>query len=300
MSNPKNILIALDAGHGSNTAGKRTPDGYREHMINVRCAYYCEIALKRCGFKTIRIAWNDTVATDDSDISLSLRQSQIKKAKCNASISFHANAHGSGTEYTSANGVETLIHTNKTYAKDSKALAEKIQKRLIEGTPQSNRGVKTQNLAMCNCVKCGTEASVLVEIGFMSNKREAELMKTDTFCKEQAEEIAHGVCDYYGVAYKKSSSKPTTANDSTTANNSKPPYIVRISIDNLNIRKTPSAKDSSNKLNKCTGKGSFTIVEEKTGPINSKGDTGKWGLLNAYKTNKDGWICLEVSGVEIV
>lgn len=28
-------MIAIDAGHGSNTAGKRTPDGYREHWINV-------------------------------------------------------------------------------------------------------------------------------------------------------------------------------------------------------------------------------------------------------------------------
>ena len=34
--------IAIDAGHGSQTAGKRTPDGYREHWINVKTAYYLE------------------------------------------------------------------------------------------------------------------------------------------------------------------------------------------------------------------------------------------------------------------
>ena len=39
--------IAVDAGHGSQTAGKRTPDGYREHWINVKTAYYLEQALQK-------------------------------------------------------------------------------------------------------------------------------------------------------------------------------------------------------------------------------------------------------------
>lgn len=373
------LRIALDAGHGSQTAGKRTPDGYREHWINVKCAYYCELALKRCGFEVVRIAWDDTDATDDTDVALSTRQNQIKNAGCVASASFHANAYGSGASFNSAKGVETLIHNNSSYVKDSRALALKVQARLVEGTAQSDRGVKPQELAMCNCVKCGTKASILVEIGFMTNKAEADLMRTDAFCKEQAEEVAHGFCDYFGVAYKKGTTseykpdnKPAPApaapvQDVTSlsgklqviykgvdglnvrtkpivedkyvdhvvfggtftvvgittdkkwyllksglyiSSNSKyvkftetatfKPYSVKVSIKDLNIRTSPSAKTSSNKLGKYTGKGVFTIVEEATGPVNSSGKTGKWGLLKSYKDKRNGWICLDVDGVDKV
>lgn len=215
--------IAIDAGHGSNTSGKRTPDGYREHWINVKCANYTDIALKRCGFQTVKIAWNDTNATDDTDVALGTRQKQIKTAKCDASVSIHANASGNGKTFNSAKGLETFIHSNPANVADSLRLAKNVQGYLIQGTPQTNRGVKTSALAMCNCNAMGVKAAILVELGFMTNQYEAELMKTDAFCLESAEEIAKGVCTYYGVTYVKPGtvvSKPAattpTTNDTYT------------------------------------------------------------------------------------
>lgn len=197
--------VAVDAGHGSNTAGKRTPDGYREHWINVKCANFFNEAMKRCGFETLKTGWNDTNSTDDADIALSTRQQQIKNAKCDISVSWHANAFGDGKTYNDSKGIETLIHNDSTKAKDSGSLAIKVQNNLIKGTQQKNRGVKTQSLAMCNCTTMGTKASILIEIGFMTNKHEAELMQTDAFCMECAEEAAQGVCEYFGVNYIKPS-----------------------------------------------------------------------------------------------
>ena len=162
--------VAIDAGHGSNTAGKRTPDGYREHWINVKCANYFDIAMKRCGIETIKISWDDTDATDDINVDLTTRQKQIKNAKCDLSVSWHANAFGDGKSYNSAQGIETLIHSNTAYVGDSKNLANKIQSYLIKGTKQINRKVKTQNLAMCNCKAMCTKASILIEVGFMTNQ----------------------------------------------------------------------------------------------------------------------------------
>lgn len=195
--------IADDAGHGSNTAGKRTPDGYKEHYINVKCASYFDIAMRRCGVEVIKIAWDDTNATDDTDVALTTRQNQIKNAKCDISVSWHANAYGSGSTYNSAQGIETLIHSNTSRVGDSKNLATKVQAQLAKGTTQKNRGVKTSNLAMCNCTAMGTKASILIEIGFMTNQYEANLMKTDAFCLECAEEAAKGVCEYLGISYIK-------------------------------------------------------------------------------------------------
>lgn len=226
------MLVAVEAGHGSNTAGKRTVDNYREHWINVKTAYYCEQALQRSGIDTIRIAWDDLDSTDDSDISLGNRQKMIKNAKAKVSISCHANAHGNGTQWTTAQGVETLYHSDANKANDSKRLAELVQKYLVQGTTQSNRKVKTMNLAMCNCSAMGTLASVLIEIGFMTNEYEANLMKTDEFCKEQGEQAAHGICDYLGVPFINSgitviTPKPSVTPAPTPAPSTKETYRVR-------------------------------------------------------------------------
>ncbi len=64
------------------------------------------------------------------------------------------------------------------------------------------------------------------------------------------------------------------------------PYMVRVSIDNLNIRTGPGTNYGT--VGKFTGKGSFTIVEEATG----QGAT-KWGLLKSYASSRNGWISLD-------
>ncbi len=176
--------------------------------------------MKRCGIKTVKTSWNDTNSKDDTDAALPTRQSQIKNAKCDISVSWHANAFGNGKSYNSAQGIETLIHNNPAKAKDSGSLAAKVQNYLTKGTQQKNRGVKSANLAMCNCAAMGTKASILIEIGFMTNEYEAKLIQSDAFCLECAEETAQGVCEYLGVAYVKphgqSVSDPSINTDSAT------------------------------------------------------------------------------------
>lgn len=58
------------------------------------------------------------------------------------------------------------------------------------------------------------------------------------------------------------------------------PYMVRVSIPDLNIRRGPGTGYA--KTGKFTGVGVFTIVEESDG----------WGLLKAYQEKRDGWISL--------
>lgn len=264
MTEKSKFKVAVDAGHGSNTAGKRTPCGFREHWINVACASFCEQALKRCGIDVLRVAWDDNNAKDDEDVALSTRQKLIKANKCNVSVSFHANAYGNG--WNDAQGVETLI-SDKAPG-DSRALANIVQSYLIQGTPQKNRGVKTQSLAMCNCTSLGVKAAILCEIGFMTNKAEAELMKTDRFCKEQAEEVAHGICDYLGVKYIAYGGS-TVADIVTEAKNTPTGYLVKINTDVLNVR---AGAGTSYPINTQVRRGQiYTIVDEVNG----------WGKLKS-------------------
>ena len=58
------------------------------------------------------------------------------------------------------------------------------------------------------------------------------------------------------------------------------PYMVRVSIPDLNIRRGPGKAHP--KTGKFTGVGVFTVVEELDG----------WGLLKAYQEKRDGWISL--------
>ena len=58
------------------------------------------------------------------------------------------------------------------------------------------------------------------------------------------------------------------------------PYMVRVAIPDLNIRKGPGTDFP--KTGKFTGVGIFTVVEEQDG----------WGLLKAYAEKRDGWISL--------
>ena len=70
------MKIAIDAGHGSNTRGKRTAsfpydipeygvkkgEQFREHIANVGVAILLEKELQRC-LETIRVGWNDADMT---------------------------------------------------------------------------------------------------------------------------------------------------------------------------------------------------------------------------------------------
>lgn len=263
------MLVNIDAGHGSETAGKRTPEGYREHWANVKVANYFAEAMSRCGVNFMKTGWNDVNAKDDPDVPLSTRQKQIKSARCDYSISFHFNACGDGKTYNSGEGIEVLI-SNKS-AGDSKNLAQCVLKYLIMGTVQKNRGIKTQALAMCNCSTMGTKAAILIECGFMTNKREADLMQSDEFCKECAEETARGFCDYAKIPYVNPGAPVATTK-----------FRVKVIVDDLKIRTEPSII-TGKIVGAVNTNEVYTIVEERN----------NWGRL----ISGAGWIKISSSYV---
>lgn len=212
--------VGIIAGHRNSTYGKRTApfihdvdvdgDGdidvkageqYKEHTANVGVCVLLNEALLRCGFDTFQVGWNDDDPTDDDlpdDLSgLTKRQRLIKEAKCEISVSVHFNAFGDGRTFNSAGGVCTFAHSSPTKCAYSFALAKIVQRHLVEGTKQQDRGARTDAFAEVNCQAMGTKASVLVELAFMTNEYEAEhLMANTLFWRECAEEICKAICEY--------------------------------------------------------------------------------------------------------
>ena len=191
-------LIAVDAGHGMDTAGKRTPtfpDGtiMKENEFNRATAKFLVEALERNGFKTL------LTAPEITDTPLQTRVKRANKAKADAFICIHANAYDN--KWNDANGIESWIY-NKSGNKTMK-LAEDIQKELIAITKRKNRGIKKSSdlyvLRYTNMI------AVLVECGFLTNLEEATLLRSENYRKKCAEAICKGICKYYNVSYQSES-----------------------------------------------------------------------------------------------
>ncbi|PIC73291.1 N-acetylmuramoyl-L-alanine amidase [Sporosarcina sp. P17b] len=180
-------LIILDAGHGPDTPGKRTPDGkLREYHFNSAVAALVGGLLTKEGL-TVKY-------THDSsrDVPLNERATSANQMKADAFISIHANAFGNG--WHTAQGIETYIYPQAS--KSSATLASVVQKSLISACQRPDRGVKKANFAV---LRDTNMPAILVECGFMSNQTEATLLQSKAYQHQCARAIAFGVlCWEYG------------------------------------------------------------------------------------------------------
>lgn len=81
------------------------------------------------------------------------------------------------------------------FLKESQKLAACIQEELVRGLGLEDRGVKQAGFY----VMLGTEAampSVLVELGFISNRREERLLKTSAFRRRAALALFRGIRNF--------------------------------------------------------------------------------------------------------
>ncbi len=194
--------IAIDNGHGKNTAGKRVPDdSMREWDFNHATAKYLNEELKYNNFKTLMVS--DT----SEDTPLKTRTNKANNAKVDLFVSIHANAY-LGT-WGNAHGIETFAYKSNT--KGDK-LAKLVQEELIKATKLTDRGVKYNNL---HITRETTMPAILCECGFMDNKDEAKLLKSDSYRKTCAKAICKGFCRYFNIEYK---DKDATKSPETNVN----------------------------------------------------------------------------------
>lgn len=186
-------LIAIDNGHGLNTAGKRTPlfsDGtfMHEWEFNYTTAKYLETELKRCGFETIMLS--DT----KDDTPLQTRTKLCNKANADFCVSIHYNAI-TGTWQTTATGTE--IYSYPGNATDAK-YASLIHPYVVQATGLKDRGCRQADFHMVREPKC---PAILVEFGFMDNLNDAKLAIQDSFRKRCATGLAKGICVAFDTKY---------------------------------------------------------------------------------------------------
>ncbi|WP_219639064.1 N-acetylmuramoyl-L-alanine amidase [Cohnella sp. CFH 77786] len=197
------MKVAIDAGHGPDTPGKRCPDdSMREFQFNSVVARYVRDGLSGyIGVETIF-----THADDGSrDVPLKERTDKANAWKADVLVSIHANAMGEG--WNDAQGIETFVYT--TRPAEAVKLAEAIQQYLVMGTGRKNRGVKAENFHMLRETHM---TAILAECGFMTNREEAELLKSDAYRRNCANAIVAGIVKVYGLSKKTQTPAPEPEN----------------------------------------------------------------------------------------
>lgn len=182
------MRIAIDAGHGINTPGKRTPDGIHEWSLNNDVANY--IAQFLNSYATI-IRTDDT--SGQSDIPLADRRN---KAINNADllISIHHNAL-EDNRFTTATGVEVYSHTNHG-TKQAKELAALLVNQISSNTGLRNRGAKQARFAV---IATSQIPAVLCEGGFMDGRQDSFYIRTEEGKMAYAKAVADVVIKYFGL-----------------------------------------------------------------------------------------------------
>ena len=197
-------LIALDAGHGLNTAGKRTPNGEREWSLNDAVRDYVVDYLKDYNCEFIFPDGNEGKV----DESLASRRNAYVVADADAAVSIHHNALSG--KWNNATGVETWVDKKHTSA--DLRLAECIQKRLPDYTGLKDRGIKEENWAVINQ---NHVPAVLTEGGFMDSKTDYPVITSTNGQKGYAKAVAEGLIEFLALE-KKTNKKSETTNKASS------------------------------------------------------------------------------------
>ena len=177
--------VCIDAGHGGTDPGAVGPNGTREKDVALQIVLLVRDALQRCGIEVVM------TRTVDKHVSLSERAVVANKVGADAFVSVHCNS----ATNAAAQGTETYA-----FSKQSKGypLAKMVHQELIAVTGTVDRGLKTKNYAVLR--ETGM-AAALVELGFISNVDEEQLLQNAGWQCKVAEAIAKGIVQYCGLVW---------------------------------------------------------------------------------------------------
>lgn len=184
-------IYVIDPGHGGEDPGKVGSGGVYEKDINLSVAKKLHAMIVQGG--------GQAILTRDQDVSLSSGQDTVRErkradlakrveiaenTKADVFISLHCNAFPASRW----SGAQTFYNPNIT---GSKELAEYIQEELAAHLGNTDRKAKTDNVSVI--MKRATMPVVNVEMGFLSNPREAELLKDPAYQDKLAWAVYSGI-----------------------------------------------------------------------------------------------------------
>jgi uncharacterized lipoprotein YddW (UPF0748 family)/N-acetylmuramoyl-L-alanine amidase len=177
-------VIMLDPGHGGDDSGATGPLGasYPEKKVNLNTALKLRKELQDLGAEVLM------TRTTDKAVSLSDRLTASRDAKPDLFLSLHSNSMAENVDISKIEGFSA-------YYKE--ALAKTLAQELLEGSVEAGRRGRGLNWANFYVVRGTWTPSVLIEMGFIPNPREAELLTDDLEQTYLAKKLASGIVDYF-------------------------------------------------------------------------------------------------------
>lgn len=182
-------IIVLDAGHGgtdpgavSDVLGNKTVN---EKDITLGIAKKVRDILEANGYTVVMTRDSDTYPT------LNKRSEIANRAGAALFVSIHMNSSPS----SDPSGTETYyseINNGDDFGITSEELAKSVQNKLYKALDSRNRGVKTANHAV---TRNSIMPAILIEVGFISNAKQAELLLTSSYQQKAASAIAQGIVE---------------------------------------------------------------------------------------------------------
>src|SRR5438094_2780518 len=169
--------VVVDAGHGGKDNGAYRRFGGAEKIATLDVAQRLDRKLRESEIKT--------VMTRSSDVFISLDQRvAIENSKKN---SIFVSIHFNDSRRRGVHGFETYYHSP-----NANELAERIQSKLMTIPHSMNRGVHFANFRV---LRLATYPAVLVECGFLSNRREGKIARDSEYRELLADRIAEAIVE---------------------------------------------------------------------------------------------------------
>lgn len=176
--------VVIDPGHGGKDVGATgTSSLYEKEFTLSLSKKVNEILEKEENIEVHMIREDDTfISTDDK-----YRAKFANELDADLYISIHGNTFKS----LDVSGTESYYYHEKF-----KFFAEVMHKNVVRATGFNDRGVRKKDLFV---VRDTDMPSVLLEIGYLTNPQEEQIMLNDEFQYSVAESIRDGVKEYLGI-----------------------------------------------------------------------------------------------------
>ena len=192
------VKIVIDAGHGLDTPGKRSPDDEREWSFNNKVALAAIAKLQT--YQNVEILRVDD-PTGKTDVPLQTRTTLANTWQADVYASIHHNALNG--KWGKHSGMETYTMDNPTANSKSVEIAGAIHPRVVMAMGISDRGMKR---AKFHVLRESTMPAFLTEGGFMDSTVDIMKLRDDKYLKAQGEAIAEGLAVYFKLQPKLSPS----------------------------------------------------------------------------------------------
>ncbi len=190
----KGRTIVVDPGHGGTDTGAVGVGGLREKDITLEVSEKVRDILENSGVKVVMTREDDRdvygpTATDAQEL-----QARVDYGNFTPNVDVFLSIHCNAFTSESSNGTSTYYYP-KTWL--DALLAQNLQDGMVEHGDRRDRGIHEARFYVC---RHSSMPAALVELAFITNYVEGNLLADEDFQNEMAQGIAEGLANYFAAS----------------------------------------------------------------------------------------------------